>query len=336
MKDNSMSFLSICRYLGAFTTLMASLLVPNHASAQTQGFPNKPIKLIIPHAAGGNSDTFGRILAQKLSERIGQQVIVENKVGAGGTIAVAFTAKAPADGYTLVVADNGTQSIAPGLYGPKLQYDVFKDFSPITLAATFPAVILIHPSVEAKTPKEFVALVKSQPGKFTFSSAGTGNGSHLALELFRSAAGGLNMVHIPYKGGGPAVSAVLANEVDILITNTSTVLAQIQAGKLVPLGTTTLKRTPVLSSVASISETIPGYELNTWYGLFGPAGLPKNIALRLNQAFIQCLNSPEIKQQLIALAYDPDPGSAEVLAALLKKDTAHWANVIKITGIKAE
>jgi tripartite-type tricarboxylate transporter receptor subunit TctC len=198
-----------------------------------------------------------------------------------------------------------------------------------------PSVLVANPKFGAKNIPELIALAKQDPGKINYSSAGIGSTPHLGMEVLGIATG-TKYTHIPYKGGGPAVSAVLANEVDVLITNTSTVLAQIQAGKLVPLGSTTLKRTPVLSSVPSISETVPGFELNTWYGIFGPAGVPKNIVQRVNQAFIQCLNSPEIKQQLISLAYDPDPGSAEALAALLKKDNAYWANVIKITGIKAE
>ena len=198
-----------------------------------------------------------------------------------------------------------------------------------------PSVLVANPKFKAKNISELISIAKEDPKKINYSSAGIGSTPHLGMEVLGIATG-TQYTHIPYKGGGPAVSALLANEVDILITNTSTVLAQIQAGKLVPLGTTTLKRSPVLSAVPSISETVPGYELNTWYGIFGPSGMSKSIVQRINQAFIQCLNSPEIKQQLIALAYDPDPGSAEVLAALLKKDTAYWANIIKITGIKAE
>jgi tripartite-type tricarboxylate transporter receptor subunit TctC len=195
------------------TVLSMAVLVAGGAlpaAAQTSPFPSRPIRLIVPHAPGGNSDTFGRILAQKLTERVNQQVVVENRAGAGGTLGSALVAKSPADGYTLLVADNGTHAIAPTLYGAKLPYDVFKDFTPITLAAKFPTVIMIHPSVAAQNAKDFVALAKSQPGKLTYSSAGTGNGSHLTVELFRAAAGGLDMVHVPYKGGAPAVQALLA------------------------------------------------------------------------------------------------------------------------------
>ncbi len=208
----------------------ASIALP--AAAQTAaGFPSKTIRLIAPHAPGGNSDTFARILAQKLGERIGQQVVVENRTGAGGTVGSALVSKSAPDGYTLLVADNGTHAIAPTLYGSKLSYDVFKDFTPITLAATFPTVIMIHPSVPAQTPQEFVALVKSQPGKLTYSSAGTGNGSHLTVELFRTAAGGLDMVHVPYKGGAPAVQALLAGEVQLSSVSVNTGAAAHRVGQ---------------------------------------------------------------------------------------------------------
>src|SRR6188768_2853507 len=194
--------------LGFIAALAASRAIS--VAAQTTPFPSRPIRLIVPQAPGGNADTFGRILALKLTERINQQVVVENRAGAGGTLGSAIVAKSAPDGYTLLVADNGTHAIAPTLYGAKLPYDVFKDFTPIMLAATFPTVIVIHPSVPATTPKEFVALAKSQPGKLTYSSAGTGNGSHLTVDMFLQAAGNLEMVHVPYKGGAPAVLAVLA------------------------------------------------------------------------------------------------------------------------------
>jgi tripartite-type tricarboxylate transporter receptor subunit TctC len=209
--------------LGAFGALPAA--------AQTTPFPSRPIRLIVPQAPGGNADTFGRILALKLSERINQQVVVENRAGAGGTLGSAIVAKSAPDGYTLLVADNGTHAIAPTLYGTKLPYDVFKDFTPIMLAATFPTVIVIHPSVPAANAKEFVALAKSQPGKFTYSSAGTGNGSHLVMEMFRAASGGLEMVHVPYKGGAPAIQALLAGEVQLTAVSGNTALPHIHSGR---------------------------------------------------------------------------------------------------------
>jgi tripartite-type tricarboxylate transporter receptor subunit TctC len=298
-----------------------------------QEFPSKPIKIVIPFPPGGGADVLMRPLSKKLSELLGQPIILDNKPGANGNIGADFVAKSLPDGYILLLG-NSSLPISTALYS-QMSFDPAKDLTPIAMMVNTPSVLVANPKFKAKSISELIAIAKEDPKKINYSSAGIGSTPHLGMEVLGIATG-TQFTHIPYKGGGPAVSALLANEVDILITNTSTVLAQIQAGKLTPLGTTTLKRSPVLSSLPSISETVPGFELNTWYGIFGPAGMPKSVALRLNQAFIQCLNSPEIKQQLIALAYDPDPGSAEVLAALLKKDSAYWANVIKITGIKAE
>jgi len=316
-----------------YVFILASIIFSTHQFSFAQEYPIKPIKIVIPFPPGGGADVLMRPLSKKLSDLLGQTVILDNKPGANGNIGADFVAKSAPDGYTLLLG-NSSLPISNALYS-QLSFDPIKDFTPMAVLVNTPSVLVANPKFGAKTIPELIALAKQDPGKINYSSAGIGSTPHLGMEVLGIATG-TKYMHIPYKGGGPAVAAVLANEVDVLITNTSTVLAQIQAGKLVPLGSTTLKRTPVLSSVPSISETVPGFELNTWYGIFGPAGVPKSIVQRVNQAFIQCLNSPEIKQQLIALAYDPDPGSAEALAALLKKDNAYWANVIKITGIKAE
>jgi len=298
-----------------------------------QEYPTKPIKIVIPFPPGGGADVLMRPLSKRLSELLGQTIVLDNKPGANGNIGADYVAKAAPDGYILLLG-NSSLPISSALYS-QLPFDPVKDLTPIALMVNTPSVLVANPKFKAKNISELIELAKLEPGKINYSSAGIGSTPHLGMELLGNLTG-TKFTHIPYKGGGPAVSAVLANEVDVLITNTSTVLAQVQANKLTPLGTTTLKRTPILASVATISETVPGFELNTWYGIFGPTGVPKNIVQRVNQAFIQCLNTPEIKQQLIALAYDPDPGSAEILGALLKKDIANWANIVKLTGIKAE
>ena len=313
--------------------LLVNVLFAMSQISLAQEYPTKPIKIVIPFPPGGGADVLMRPLSKKLSELLGQSIILDNKPGANGNIGADYVAKSAPDGYTLLLG-NSSLSISTALY-TQLTYDPIKDLTPIAVMVNTPSVLVANPKFKAKNITELIDLAKQDPGKINYSSAGIGSTPHLGMELFGIATG-TKYTHIPYKGGGPAVSALLANEVDILITNTSTILAQVQAGKLTPLGTTTLKRTPILSSVPTISETVPGYELNTWYGIFGPAGVPKHIVQRLNQAFIQCLNSPEIKQQLVSLAYDPEPGSAEALTILLKKDNANWAQVIKITGIKAE
>ena len=320
--------------LRTLCALAAATALPFAAHADT--FPSKPIKLIVPHAPGGNSDAFGRILAQKLSERIGQQVVVENKAGAGGTVANAMVAKSAPDGYTLVVADNGTHAIAPTLYGTKLQYDVFKDFTPITLAATFPTVIMVHPTVAAKTPKEFVALVKSQPGKLTYSSAGTGNGSHLTLELFRAAAGGLNMVHVPYKGGAPAVQALLAGDVQLTAVSVNTALPHIQSGKVRALGLASSKRSPALPDVPTFAENGIPFEGDSWLAVVGPAGIPADIAVKLNAEIAAALNQPDTKERLAKIGLEVVASSQADFTKVLQRDVPKWGKAVKDSGAVVE
>jgi len=314
--------------------LAGSAVLP--AAGQTSTFPSRTIRIIVPHAPGGNSDTFGRILAQKVSDQLGQQAVVENKPGAGGTVASGMIAKSPPDGYTVLVADNGTHAIAPTLYGAKLSYDVFKDFTPIMLAATFPTVIMLHPSVPATTPKEFVALAKSQPGKFTYSSAGTGNGSHLTMELFRAAAGGLDMVHVPYKGGAPAVQALLAGEVQLTAVSVNTSLPQIQSGKARGLGVASSKRSPAMPDVPTFKENGVDFEGDSWLGLVGPPGLPPDIAARLNQIFTAALRDPDTQARLAKIGLEVVASSQDDLTKVLERDVPKWGAAVKASGAVAE
>jgi tripartite-type tricarboxylate transporter receptor subunit TctC len=322
------------RAFGLIAALAACGALP--AAAQTTPFPSKPIRLIVPHAPGGNSDTFGRMLAQKLSERVGQQVVVENKPGAGGTVGSALVSKAAPDGYTLVVADNGTHAIAPTLYGAKLPYDVFKDFTPITLAATFPTVIMIHPSVPAQNATEFVALAKSQPGKLTYSSAGTGNGSHLTVELFRAAAGGLDMVHVPYKGGAPAVQALLAGEVQLSSVSVNTALPHIQAGKVRALGVASSKRSPALPDVPTFAEAGIAFEGDSWLAIMGPPGIPADVVAKLNQEIAATLREPETQERLAKIGLVVVASSPAELTKLLTTDVPKWGKAVKDSGAVAE
>lgn len=305
---------------------------PPAPATPAAGFPARPIRLIVPHAPGGNSDTFGRILAQKMGDRIGQQVVVENRPGAGGTLGSAMVSKAAPDGYTLVVADNGTHAIAPTLYGTKLNYDVFKDFTPITLAATFPTVIMIHPSVPAQNAREFVALAKSQPGKLTYSSAGTGNGSHLTVELFRAAAGGLDIVHVPYKGGAPAVQALLAGEVQLSSVSVNTALPHIQAGKVRPLGMASTKRSPALPDVPTFAESGIPFEADSWLAIMGPPGIPPDVATALNQEIAATLSQPETRERLAKLGLVVVASPQAGLTDVLKRDVAKWGKAVKDSG----
>ena len=322
------------QFLTLAATLAASAGLP--AAAQTAAFPTRPIRLLVPHAPGGNSDAFGRILAQYLSERVGQQVVVENKPGAGGTVACALVSKSPPDGYTLVVADNGTHAIAPTLYGSKLSYDVFKDFTPITLAASFPAVILLHPSVPATTAQEFVALVKSQPGKFTYSSAGTGNGSHLTIELFRTAAGGLDMLHVPYKGGAPAVQALLAGDVQMTAVRVNTALPHVQSGKVRALGVASSKRSPAMPDVPTFIESGIAFEGDSWLAIFGPPGIPAEVTAKLNADITATLRLPEVQERLAKIGLVVVASTPAELTAVLERDVPKWGKAVKESGAVAE
>jgi tripartite-type tricarboxylate transporter receptor subunit TctC len=306
------------------------------AFAQGTPFPSRTIRLVAPHAPGGNSDTFARILAQKLGERIGQQVVVENRTGAGGTVGSALVSKSAPDGYTLLIADNGTHAIAPTLYGSKLSYDVFKDFTPVMLAATFPTVIMIHPSVPAQTPQEFVALVKSQPGKLTYSSAGTGNGSHLTIELFRTAAGGLDMVHVPYKGGAPAVQALLAGEVQMTAVSANTALPHIQSGKVRALGVASTKRSPALPDVPTFAEGGIAFEGDSWLAIMGPPGIPPDVVAKLNQEIATTLREPETRERLAKIGLEVVASSPAALTELLQRDVPKWGKAVKDSGAVAD
>jgi tripartite-type tricarboxylate transporter receptor subunit TctC len=311
----------------------AGVALPAFAQAS---FPSKPIKIIVPHAPGGNSDTFGRILGQKLGERIGQQVVVENRPGAGGTVGSALVSKSPPDGYTLAVADNGTHAIAPTLYGAKLQYDVFKDFTPIMLAVTFPTVIMIHPSVPAQNVQEFVALVKSQPGKLSYSSAGTGNGSHLTVELFRAAAGGLDMVHVPYKGGAPAVQALLAGEVQLSSVSVNTALPHITSGKVRALGLASSKRSPALADVPTFIESGVPFQADSWLALMCPPGIPNDVVAKLNQEIAATLSEPETKERLAKSGLEVVASSPAGLTEVLQRDVPKWGKAVKDSGAVAD
>jgi tripartite-type tricarboxylate transporter receptor subunit TctC len=305
-------------------------------AARAQAFPGKPIRLVVPHAAGGNSDAFGRILSQRLSERIGQQVVVENRPGAGGTIACGQIARSPADGYTLVVADTGTHAIAPTLYGKRLTYDVVKDFTPITLAANFSTVLLVHPSVPAKTPMEFVALAKSQPGKLTYSSAGVGNGSHLALELFRTAAGGLDMVHVPYKGGAPAIQALIAGEVQLTAVSVNTSLPHIKSGRARPLGIASSRRSPALPELPTFIESGIPFEAENWLAILGPAGIPADVVARLNAEIGATLKLPEVRERLAGLGLEVVASTPAQYLQQLEPDVVKWGKAVKDSGAVAE
>lgn len=302
-------------------------------SAHAQEYPNKPIHIIVPFPPGGGADVLMRPLSKKLSELLGQPIILDNKPGANGNIGAIFTAKSAPDGYTLLVG-NSSIPISVSLYS-NLGYDPMKDLTMVGLMTIAPSTLASNPLFMAKTIPELISQAKANPGKINYGSAGSGSTPHLGMEMF-SLATGTKFTHIPYKGSGPAVTAALGGEVDILITNTSTILSQVQAKKLNPIAVTSLKRSPILPDVPAIAETLPGFEVRTWYGLFGPGNLPKEIIIKLNTAIVQAINTPEIKAQLIKSGYEPETTSSDEFVQLMKDDIVSWGKVVKTSGAKID
>lgn len=317
-----------------FRILMLSvvLLYPMH-HLQAEEYPLKPIRIVIPFPPGGGADVLLRPLSKKLSEILGQPIVLDNRPGANGNIGAEIVAKSIADGYTLLVG-NSSIPISVALYS-RLNYDPLKELTPITLLANTPSLLVVNPQFKARTVSELIALAKKAPGQINYGSAGIGSTPHLGMEMLGLATG-TKFTHVPYKGSGPTVSAILGGEIDALIINTATILPQVQAGTLIPLGTTTSNRSALLPTVPTIGETVAGFELNTWYGLFGPAGLPAPIIAKLNNAFAQALNAPEIRQQLISMAYEPAPSTPEAFSKLLRSDVVMWTKTIKSIGVTAE
>jgi tripartite-type tricarboxylate transporter receptor subunit TctC len=299
-----------------------------------QAYPNKPIRLVVPFAPGGGSDAIARPLIEKLSSVLGQNVIIENRGGANGNIGAEVVAQATADGYTLLFA-NASLPISASLY-KKLAFDVLKDFTPVSLVSVSPSVLVVNPGVPAASVQELVALAKSQPGKLNYATAGAGSTMHLAAELFNSMAG-VQMVHVPFKGAGPAISDVMAGHVQLLFVNIPPVAGQIKAGTLRPLAVTTPKRSSALPDVPTLDESgLKGYDSTTWYGLMGPAGLPPEIVERLNKAIAETVRTPAIQERLRAVGSEPETNSPQEFREFLKDNIESWAKVVKASGASAD
>ncbi|MEI6717812.1 MAG: tripartite tricarboxylate transporter substrate binding protein [Betaproteobacteria bacterium] len=321
--------------LAAIFLATAAAAVSFSAFAQSSAYPSKPIRLIVPAAPGGGTDILGRLVGQKLSENFGQSVVIENRGGGGGVIAAEYVARMPPDGYTVLIADIRTFGLAPSLY-KSLPYDPIRNFSPITGGVDVTNVLVVNPSVPAKTIKEFLAYAKSKPGILNYSSSGKGSGAHMAGELF-ALKGGVDITHVAYRGGGPAVADLIAGHVQFSFATAPSVLPLIQAGKLMALGVTTLKRFPGLPDVPTISEALlPGYEASNWYSFVVPAHTPKEIVARLNTEIRKVMADPEVMKTLLAQGMEPTTSSPEELEAYIKSEITKWAEVVKLRGIKPE
>ena len=298
-------------------------------------FPDKPIRLIVPFPAGGAADVMARGMAQRLGQELGQQIVIDNRGGAGGTTAAEAAAKAPADGYTLFFGTMGTHAINAALYS-KLRYDPVKDFAPISLTHITPRVLVVGPSVPAKNIAELIALARSKPGTLTYGSAGNGSSSHLSGALFESLAG-VDMLHVPYKGSSPLLVDVLAGRVDMTFDSYTVYEEHIKSGKVRPLGVTSKVRMGVLPQVPTIAQSgLAGYDVSNWLGVFAPAATPKDVIATLHTALGKAMAAPDLRSQLIALGIEPAFGSPEEFAALIRAELPKWAAIVKKSGATVE
>ena len=318
-----------------FLLCLPLCFAPPAPSVNAQEYPNKTVRLIIPWAAGGSTDSIGRILGQKLSEYTAQQWIIDNRGGATGTIGHALASKAPPDGYTLLLGTNSTFAIAPHLY-KSIQYDNETAFAPISLVAVNPQILTVHTSLPVKSAKELIALAKAQPGQIAFSSAGVGATSHMATELFMNMAK-IRMTHVPYKGGGPSFQALISGETALSFVDAITVAPHAQTGRLRALATSTLKRTPLMPEIPTVNESgLPGFESVTSFGLFAPAGISRDIVGKVNREVVRAVASADVKEKLKAQGVDAVGSSPEELVNHQKQETAKWGKVIREQGIKFE
>jgi len=298
-------------------------------------FPTKPVRLVVPFPAGGTTDILARAAAQKLSETLGQQVIVDNRPGAGGNIGAELVAKAPADGYTLLMGTVGTHAINPSLYA-KMPYDHVKDFAPVILVAGVPNVLVVNPDLPFKTVADVVAYAKANPGKLNFASSGSGTSIHLSGELFKVIAG-VQMTHVPYKGSAPALTDLIGGQVQLMFDNLPSALPQIKGGKLRAVAVTSTTRAAALPDVPTVAESgLPGFESSSWFGILAPAGTPKDIIAKINTDVQKWLSTPEAKEKLLGQGAIAAGGSPDEFAKHIQAETAKWAKVVKESGAKVD
>jgi tripartite-type tricarboxylate transporter receptor subunit TctC len=310
----------------AFAACALALCVPAPSSAQN--YPTKPIRFVVPFAPGGVADMLGRTIGQKLLEAWGQQVVVENRGGAGGNIGLEYLAKSGADGYTLGLGNLGTLAINPSVY-KKMPFDPARDFAPITLVAGTPLLLVVHPSVPVKSVKELIAFAKARPGQLNFASAGTGGPTHLAGELFNTMAG-ISAVHIPYKGNIAALTALVGGEAHMMFTNLLTPLPFVKSGRLRGLAVSSRRRQPAMPDIPTVAEAgVPGFEVSGWYGVLAPAGTPQEIVLKLNAEIVKFMQAPDVQAQFAQQGVEIFTSTPEQFASLVKSDLVKWSKVVK-------
>ena len=316
----------------AAAALAASLAA---TAVLAQVYPGKPIRLIVPFAAGGGNDNVARLVGKRLADSLGQPVVIDNRPGAGGVVGAELAAKSAPDGYTLFLGGVGSHAINPNLHA-KLPYDPIKDFAPVSLLAQAPLVLVVHPSVPVHDVAEFIAYARAHPGRLNFASNGNGSSSQLAAVLFGSMAG-VDMVHVPYKGLAPALTDLLAGEVQLMFSSVVAILPHIKAGKLRALAVTGAKRLAFMPELPTIAESgLPGYEASSWYGILAPAGTPRDIVMKLNAELAKALEQPEVKNSLLAEGAEPAGGSPERFAAHIRAEMERLGKIIRDAKIRLE
>ena len=312
----------------------AMLAVATNAQAQNPvaSYPSKQIRMVVPFAAGGPTDVLARAIGQKLTERWGQPIVIDNRPGAGGNIGAELTAKAAPDGYTLMLATQGILAVNPGL--SKVRFDTLKDFAPITLAANLTSIMVVHPSLQVKTVKELIRLAQRRPGELTYGTPGNGSASHLAMEIFNRAAH-VNIRHIPYKGAAPAVIDLIGGNVQVMLIGLPVVMPHVTSGRLVALGIASSGPSPMAPGMITIAESggLPGFEIRNWLGLVAPAGTPRDIIAKLNTEIVEILRSPEAREQLFKIGFEATGSTPEYFANYLESELKYWAKVVKDAGI---
>jgi len=319
------------------TLALAVLLVASTAApAQTStAYPVKPIRLIVPFAAGGPTDILARAIGQKLTQALGFQVIVDNRPGADGNIGTELAAKSPPDGYTLLLATAGILTVNPSLHS-RLPFDVTRDLAPIALAASITNVLIVHPSLPVKSVKDFIRLAQSRPGQLSYASSGTGSASHLAMELLKSTAH-IDVVHIPYKGAAPGITDLIGGQVQVMLIGLPGALPAIKAGRLKALAVSSLRRSPAAPELPTIAEAgLPGFEVINWLGVLAAAGTSSDIIAKLNQEIDKALRQADVKERLVNQGFEVMGGTPEQFSAYIKRETAKWAKVVTATGAKAD
>ena len=318
-----------------FFLLVLTVALCASDAALAQSYPAKPMRLVAPFPPGGPADILARIIGQHLSDRLGQQVIVDNRAGAGGNIGADMVAKAPPDGYTLLLGAVGSNAINASLYG-SMPYDNIKDFEPVSLVAMVTILLVTHPSVPASSVSELIALARAKPGELTFGSPGNGTPQHLAGELFSTMAN-VKMTHVPYKGAVPALQDLLGGRLSMVFSSMPPALPHVAAGKIKALAVTSSKRSPVTPDVPTIAETgLAGYEVINWYGVLGPAGLPKDIVGKLNREIHGILTLPDVKKQLASQGAEVLTSTPQEFGAFISSETRKWAKVVKLSGARVD